>query len=187
MGVLDGNSTVTNVYSTGNITGTGTNTARAKAGGIVAGGDVGSLSYAYATGSVTATADDSYRRSTAAGIVSGNSSTEGFFSVSHTVALNSTVSVSGGTTNKDAHRVVGYTDGTLANNYGKADLTPTGGSSPEKTLTGRDGEDVTVTGGPLPTAYTAPNQAWWTGTGFSGADWTAVWEWDSTTGLPKLR
>jgi hypothetical protein len=186
-GVIEGNSTVTNVYSTGNITGTGTNTARAKAGGIVAGGDVGSLSYAYATGSVTATADDSERRSGAGGIMSGNSDTEGFFSLSHTVALNSSVSVSGGTTKKDAHRVVGYTDGTLANNYGKADLTPTGGSSPEKTLTGRDGLDVTVAGGPLPSAYTAPNQAWWTGTGFSGADWTAVWEWDSTTGLPKLR
>ena len=188
VGVIEGNSTVRNVYSTGTITGTGTNTARAKAGGIVAGGDVGSLSYAYATGSVTATADDSDRRTGAGGIMAGNSNSEGFFSVSHTVALNSAVGVSGGSTKKDAHRVVGYTDGTLANNYGKADLTPTGGgSSAEKTLTGRDGEDVTVAGGPLPTAYTAPNQAWWTGTGFSGADWTTVWEWDAATGLPKLR
>jgi hypothetical protein len=31
----------------------------------------------------------------------------------------------------------------------------------------------------------AADQSWWTGTGFSGADWTNVWEWG--TNQPKLR
>jgi hypothetical protein len=79
-----------------------------------------------------------------------------------------------------------------ATNYGKADLTPsvTGSGSShlnDKGADQQDGVDVTVTGGPLPAAYTAPDQTWWTGTGFMGANWTTVWQWDTATGLPKLR
>jgi len=72
-----------------------------------------------------------------------------------------------------------------AANYGKADLVPSGCSySADEGADQQDGVDVTVTGG---SPYTAPIEGWWNGTGFSGANWTTVWQWDAATGLPKLR
>jgi hypothetical protein len=168
------------------------------AGGIVGTAvDGGEVSYAYATGAVSATG-------TGTGVASGeNSTTLGAGGIAgaasnapvrYTVALNSSVSVieTGSNYNKCSFRITSTSIGTVtvngAANYGKADLSPTGGSYPvDKGADKLDGVDVTVTGGPLPAAYTAPDQDWWTNTGFIDAYWTTVWQWDATTGLPKLR
>jgi hypothetical protein len=177
---------ITNAYTTGNVSATGTGTAHARAGGVVGGihNNGGTLSYAYATGNVTVTANGA--SSNVGGIV--GSLDPG--SARNTVALNSSVSISGTSYEKAAHRVIGrvHEDGigsTMADNYGKADLTPSGGTgSMDKGADQEDGADVTVTPG---TPYTAPGQTWWTNTGFSGADWTTVWQWDSAKGLPVLQ
>jgi hypothetical protein len=189
-------SAVSNVYATGNISATTSGTKEAYAGGIA--GTVtptGAVSYAYATGQVSATGTGTGNgvgtgkiTLGAGGIVGGSNGAP----VRYTVALNSGVSVIDSTPpsyNKCSYRITSTSGGTVTGgpNYGKADLGPTGGSYPiDKGDDDQDGVDVTVTGGP-PSAYTAPNEAWWTDYGFSGADWTTVWEWDTATGLPKLR
>jgi hypothetical protein len=184
VGSADDDSDVNNVYATGNVSATGNGPeAHARAGGVM--GNIhngGTLSYAYATGDISVTV--STKSGQAAGIV-GNLDPG---SVHNTVALNGSISISGTSYEKAARRVIGRITGTMADNYGKADLTPSGGSgSMDKGANRQDGEDLTVTGGPLPTAYTAPNENWWKNTGFSGADWTTVWQWDSAKGLPVLR
>jgi hypothetical protein len=192
---------VSNVYATGNVSAT-TSGTNAIAGGIVGASSLGcSVSYAYATGAVSAIgtgtgayvgSDDCNTVVAASGIGGGG----GGATVGHTVALNSSVSASDNSTYKKISYRISHADhGTVttngAANYGDAALTPTGSSPTSQPFDPgadqQDGVNVTVTGGPLPTAYTAPDQTWWTNPGFSGADWTTVWEWDTTTGLPKLR
>jgi hypothetical protein len=166
------------------------------AGGIVGTAvDGGEVSYAYATGAVSATgtgtgAGEGSTTLGAGGIAGAASNAP----VVYTVALNSSVSVTetGSNYNKCSFRITSTSSGTVtmngAPNYGKADLSPTGGSyQVDKGADQQDGEDVTVTGGPLPTAYTAPDKDWWTNTWFNGVDWITPWQWDATTGLPKLQ
>jgi hypothetical protein len=189
---------VSNVYTTGNVSATTTgNTESVYAGGIVG---TGSVTYAYVTGSVSAVATGTgpgdHSVTVGAGGIAGAASGD---PVRYTVALNSAVSASGNNYNKCSFRITSTNTGTVttndAVNYGRANLTPSVSGSGDSSLTHtndkgadqQDGVDVTVTGGPLPTAYTAPSETWWTGTGFSGADWTSVWRWDTATGLPKLR
>jgi hypothetical protein len=185
--------TVRNVYATGNISAT-SNGGSMGVGGVVGSCKGGTVSYAYATGSVSATAqgagpgenDDSVTVC-ASGIVGGSNPGP---VIRYTVALNSAVSATGTNYKKPSHRIISTPDGIVttngAANYGKEGLIPIGSStgSPAGGTT-QNGADVTVTGGPPP--YTAPSQSWWTDTGFSGADWTNVWKWDGTSGLPVLR
>jgi hypothetical protein len=182
--------TVSNVYATGDVSATTSGAGSAYAGGIVG---TGAVSYAYATGSISASAtgtgpgDSSV--TVGAGGLAGAASNR---LVRYTVALNSAISASGHHYNRCSFRITSTSGGTVttngAANYGKADLIPSGCSySIDEGAGEQDGVDVTVAGGPLPTAYTAPDQTWWTDTGFSGANWTTVWQWDTATGLPKLR
>jgi hypothetical protein len=177
-----------------------------RAGGIVGTfHDSGSVSYAYATGSVFANGTGTGNGNSSAendvsiaacGIVGGNSTQL----VRYTVALNSSISIDSGCYYRNyktlafristAHYGNVNTDG--ATNYGKSDLTPAGDQSHAGLLNeaqnlSQNGTNVTVSGGPLPAAYTAPDQTWWTTMGFRGADWTTVWEWDSVKGLPVLQ
>ncbi|MDR2144055.1 MAG: hypothetical protein LBP29_06775 [Treponema sp.] len=185
VGAADESSQVTNVYATGNVSATGTAT-RADAGGIAGNSGGGAIRWAYATGSVSVTANGT--RAQAGGIV-GNIDPA---SVSNTVALSASVGITGSASQQDAHRVIGRVGSergtSMAKNYGNAALTPTESSyNQDKGADKKDGEDITVTGGPPPAAYTAPGETWWRDTGFSGADWTTVWQWDGTKGLPVLR
>ncbi|MDR2094011.1 MAG: hypothetical protein LBP76_00645 [Treponema sp.] len=181
---------VLNAYATGNVSASASSKVDARAGGAVGHfNDRGSVRYVYATGNVSVTANGSGGRGCAGGVV-GNLKDEG--SVSNTVALNTSVSITGSSSNQQVHRVIGSIEdnGTRKDNYGKEDLTPTvtnGSYTPVKGADKADGEDVAVTGGPPPSAYTAPDKDWWREKGFKGADWNTVWQWDSTTGLPKLR
>jgi hypothetical protein len=181
-------STVSNAYATGNVSATSTGTAYARAGGVSGSSDGGTLSYVYATGNVSVTGNNSEHAEAAGVLGKGDSA-----SVQNAVALNSSVGITGTASPQRAQRVIGWdedNDMTMANNYGKADLTPTVtvGSYTADTGAGNlDGEDITVSGGPLPAAYTAPDETWWKNTAWSGADWNTVWEWDTGTGLPKLR
>jgi uncharacterized repeat protein (TIGR02543 family) len=192
VGVSQG--TVSNVYATGNISAT-SNGAETYAGGIV-GASQGAVSYAYATGSISAAAtgigpgESDHSVTVGAGGIAGAATTGA--PIRYTVALNSAVSATGTNYNRCSFRITSTSSGIVltngATNYGRADLTPTGGLyGIDKGANRMGGLDVTVTGGPLPSAYTAPNQTWWTGTGFNGADWNTVWRWDMATGLPKLR
>ncbi|MDR2186307.1 MAG: hypothetical protein LBO80_11680 [Treponema sp.] len=187
-----GQGTISNVYTTGNISATTSGATEAYAGGI-AGVTLGAVSYAYATGGIlakgtgTGEGTGEGKITIGAGGIAGAANSA---SVHHTVALNSGVEVEDSSSyNRCANRIASSPSGPRAArfsaNHGKADLSPTGGShSPDKTATGQDGKNVPVTPG---SPYTAPNQDWWTGTGFSGANWAAVWEWDSAKGLPVLR
>jgi hypothetical protein len=186
--------TVSSVYATGSVSATTSGAMDAYAGGIagIAAGD-SRLSYAYASGSISATG-------TGAGIAAAgkNQTTVGAGGIAgaatsavvrYTVALNSSVSASASSYNKCSYRIASTATGDVttngAANYGKSDLSPTGGLyGVHKGAAQEDGVDVTVTGG---SPYTAPNQAWWRDTGFNGADWSTVWEWNTATGLPKLR
>jgi hypothetical protein len=184
---------VSNVYTTGNVSATTTDTTESVyAGGIVG---TGAVSYAYATGSISAAAtgtgpgESNHSVTVGAGGIAGASTDK---PVRYTVALNSAVSASGTSYNRCSFRITSTSTGTVltngAVNYGKADLSPTGGLyGMDKGANKEGGLDVTVMGGPLPAPYTAPSQAWWTDTGFYGADWTTVWRWDTAAGLPKLR
>jgi hypothetical protein len=190
-GAADDSSSIINAYATGNVSATASNTATATAGGIV-GSCVSygsaTVRYAYATGAVSATINSTSGLGGAAGGIVGRFSG---LAASNLVALNSSVGITGTYSTQKAHRVNGWLlYGSIANSYGKAALTPTqsqGSYTADKGADKVDGADVTVTGGPLPTAYSAPNETWWTGTAWSGANWTTVWKWDSGTGLPALR
>jgi hypothetical protein len=191
--------TVSSVYATGSVSATISGAMDAYAGGI-AGVARGAVSYAYATGSISATgtgagiaAAGENQTTVGAGGIAGDATSA---VVKYTVAMNSSISASDSEStssyNKCSYRIastaIGYVTTIGATNYGKSDLIPTGGLHGEdEGADQQDGVDVTVTGGPLPTAYTAPGQDWWRNTGFNGADWTTVWQWDTTTGLPKLR
>jgi hypothetical protein len=185
---------VSNVYATGNVSAT-SNGGSMGVGGVVGACEGGTVSYVYATGSVSATAqgtgpgeDDDSITVCAGGIVGGSNPGP---VIRYTVALNSAVSASGINYKRVSHRIISTPTNVVttngAANYGKSDLSPTGGGNPPEGATSQNGADVAVTGGPLPAAYTAPDQNWWRNTGFSGADWTTVWDWDTSTGLPKLR
>jgi hypothetical protein len=185
---------VSNAYATGDISATTSSDDKAFAGGIA--GSFDAVIYAYSTGAVSATGtgtgtygslgEDSESEIRAGGIVGCASHNP----VRYTVALNSSISASESNTNtykKTSYRIAHAANGTITNgvaNYGDKNLTPSGGSGTDKGADQQDGVDVPVTSG---TPYTAPTQSWWTDTGFSGANWTTVWEWDTTTGLPKLR
>jgi hypothetical protein len=191
-------SAVSNVYATGNISATSSgNNREVYAGGIV-GASQGTVSYAYATGAITAVGatgggtnpENENPFTVGAGGIAGAATGA---PVRYTVALNSGVSASGTNYNKCSYRIASTSSGTVPGgpNYGRTSLIPTvsgiGGTSHTGGGTGanqEDGLDVTVTGGPV---YTAPIETWWKNTGFSGANWTTVWEWDAATGLPKLR
>jgi hypothetical protein len=180
--------TVSNVYTTGNVTATTSGVNSAYAGGIagVVSSSGGTLSYAYATGNIeakgtgTGTTDDTIGAGGIAGAATGAL-------VRYTVALNSSVKASGNYYNRCSYRITSTRGGTVstggATNYGKGDLTPeasgSGGYSHlnHKGYDKGDGEDVT--------ASDLNNETWWTGTGFSGSDWTTVWQWD--TQRPALR
>ena len=183
--------TVSNVYTTGNVSATTSGTASAYAGGI-AGVALGTVSYAYATGAVSAegtgTGNGTDNEPTvAAGGIAGAATGA---VVQYTVALNSSVAVNNSTSyNTCSFRIASTSGGKViingAANYGDSNLDPSGGThKDDEGADEQDGVDVNVTAG---TPYTAPDQDWWTGTGFSGADWTTVWEWDTNTGLPGLR
>ncbi|MDR2304957.1 MAG: chitobiase/beta-hexosaminidase C-terminal domain-containing protein [Treponema sp.] len=200
LGVSSG--AVSNVYATGGVSAETSGAKSAYAGGIA--GTVsssgGSVSYAYATGSISAkgtgagiAADEEGQTTIGAGGIAGAATNA---PVRYTVALNSGVSADDSTStspyNNCSYRITSTSGGEVitngATNYGKADLVPSGGDYGQHEGSDKeDGEDVSVTGGPLPTPYTAPDQPWWTGTGFSGANWTTVWQWDSAKGLPVLR
>jgi hypothetical protein len=188
--------TVSNVYATGDVSATTSGTDSVYAGGIAGGVSPGStMSYAYAAGSISAAgtgagiaAGEGKTTVGAGGIAGGASGAP----VRYTVALNSSVSAAGDSYNRCSFRITSTSTGTVttnsAANYGRSNLTPSGGSYQiDKGADQQDGVDLTVTGGPLPTAYTAPNETWWTNTGFSGADWNTVWQWDSEKGQPVLR
>ena len=185
---------VSNVYTTGNVSAKTTSTDSAYAGGIAgtAGSEV--MSYAYTTGSISAegtgTGNGIHNDPTiGAGGIAGAAT---HATVRYTVALNSSVAVINSTSyNRCSYRIASTSGGEVttngATNYGKSDLAPSGCSYTPPMHTGadkEDGVDVTVTSG---TPYTAPTETWWRNTGFSGSDWATVWEWDGTTGLPKLR
>jgi hypothetical protein len=186
--------TVSNVYATGDISARTNVDEDAYAGGIAGTADDGTISYAYATGSVSAEGTAETARDTITLGAGGIAGAATGAVVRYTVALNSAVSASGAAIyNKCSYRIASTATGDVttngAANYGKTDLSPAGGNySVDRGAAGQDGADVTVTGGPPPAvAYTAPSQSWWTDTGFSGADWTNVWKWDGTSGLPVLR
>jgi hypothetical protein len=190
---------VSNVYATGNVLATTSGAKSVYAGGVVG---TGAVSYAYATGNVSASATGTgpgtgdHSVTVGAGGIAGAASNN---VVRNTVALNSAISASGNNYNRCSYRITSTSTGTVttndAANYGKADLIPSisgSGGDSHSNNEGADREDgvdvtVTVTGGPLPAVYTAPIKEWWTETGFEGADWTTVWQWDTATGLPKLR
>jgi hypothetical protein len=196
---------ISNVIATGDISATTSGYGKsAYAGGIAGGiGHPGSLIYAYATGAISAAGDGAADpECIVAGGIAGAAMTDDpdrgttGAPVKYTVALNSSITSSGDNSNKCSCRIASTSTGFVktdgASNYGKANLIPTAsGSGGTLYVGGNDsngagGVDVTVTGGP-PAAYTAPAEAWWTNTAWSGADWTTVWEWDSTKGLPVLR
>jgi hypothetical protein len=184
---------MSNVYATGAISATSNNNrVNVLAGGIV-GVALGAVNYAYATGDITATGNgtgdgdgDDKPMVGAGGIGGGNDGSP----VRYTVALNSIVTAHGATNYKSASfRITSAPDGVVNGgpNHGKSDLTPTATGSGFPHIGGSKGankcDGVSVGGSP----YTAPNETWWKNTGFSGANWTTVWEWDTAAGLPKLR
>jgi predicted small lipoprotein YifL len=180
--------TVSNVYATGDISAT-SNGGSMGVGGIVGACQGGTVSYAYATGSVSATAQgtgpgESNNSVTvcASGIVGGSNPGP---VIQYTVALNSAISATGNNYKRPSYRIISTPGGIVttndAANYGKVGLVLTGGNtgSVPANDTSQNGADVT--------ASDASTQTWWTEIGFNGADWTNVWEWDDTSGLPKLR
>ncbi|MDR2111239.1 MAG: FapA family protein, partial [Spirochaetaceae bacterium] len=182
---------VSHSHATGDIVAESTSTTgdiHVNVGGVVGAASGGMINRVYATGSVSVTVNGPEGQ---AGGVMGD-----FYnshSVSNAVALNPSVGITGSAPSQEVRRVISRSIGAglMANIYGKADLMPTTATQTSYTLNKGtntvDGADVTVTGGPLPAAYTAPDESWWRGTGFSGADWTTVWRWDPATGLPALR
>jgi predicted small lipoprotein YifL len=174
-GAINDPAEVRNAYATGNVSATGKIDVRA--GGVVGNVHEGKIvKYVYATGVVSVTVNGSDGQ--AGGIV-GEFYHGG--EVSNAVALNASINISGSSSSKKSQRVIGRyaSPSIMANNYGKADLTPTGSYTERKGSDQQDGADVT--------ASNASTQTWWTGTGFSGADWETIWQWDGTSGLPKLR
>jgi len=149
----DNSGTVLNCYATGTVSG-----IQIVAG--VVGDNYGTLQNCFATGNVTG---DDY----VGGVVGYNWDT-----VRNCVALNPNISVpSGGIVG----RVVGDDNsGTLANNYGRSNMTGGGWTS---NASGNDGADVD--------ASQYNSQSWWTTTSGLGWDFTNVWSWGGS--LPVLR
>jgi hypothetical protein len=182
--------TVSNVYATGNVSATTSDTESAYAGGIA--GTVsssgGAVSYAYATGSISAAgtgvgivAEGDDQTTVGAGGIAGAATGA---PMRYTVALNSSITASGNTYNRCSYRITSTKGGEVitngATNYGKDGLIPSGGLyGQHEGADKEDGVDVSTSD--------ASSQTWWTNTGFSGADWNKVWDWDSCTSLPVLR
>jgi hypothetical protein len=191
----DAGGRVINVYTTGGVSATTSgNTSSAYAGGIAGTAGV-MLSYAYATGAIaaTGTGTGNTQHTIGAGGIAGAASSA---VVKYTVALNSSVIASGDYYNRCAYRIASSRYGPTLNtggaaNYGDTALTPTAPGTGGTTNSGHEGDNregggnvkVTESGG----NYTEPDNGWWNGTGFKDADWTTVWKWDSTKGLPVLR
>jgi hypothetical protein len=181
---------VSNVYATGNISATTSGTESVYAGGIA--GTVsssgGTVSYAYATGAILAEgtgtgieAEGEDQTTVGAGGIAGAATGA---PMRYTVALNSSVTASGNTYNRCSYRITSTSGGIVitngATNYGKDGLIPSGGLyGQHEGVDKEDGVDVSTSD--------ASSQTWWTNTGFSGADWNKVWDWDSGTSLPVLR
>jgi uncharacterized repeat protein (TIGR02543 family) len=161
-------STVENCYATGNVSG------GEDIGGVVGRNYEGTVKNCYATGNVSGT---DY-----VGGVVGYHDKGVAGTVGNCVGLNGQITVSGGLSNKDYGRVVGYSMGnnTLTNNYARSDMTPPSGGNfnASANATGRNGSGITF-------ANWGTN-TWWTSPAAFNLTATGVWEWLSANNLPIL-
>jgi len=200
---------IQNCYTTGNITSSGSNLFRSYAGGIIGymngnevdsgivkdcytTGDVassGALSMNYAGGIAGVTRNSirncyttgNIRTSGSAGGVTGRTESTG--NIRNCVALNNAITTSG--ENRDRHRI-GLIQGDviLTGNYGSTTIVATPVGIWVSDVNGKDGADCSA----------RPTESWWrnsnnwhTEAGTSAWDFTDIWQWDSVSGLPKLR
>jgi hypothetical protein len=157
---------VTDCYSYANIEAI-TSHGSVVAGGLAATSGAGTITNSYAKGKIVVENNTPapFYVAYVGGIVGSSSGT-----IKNTVALNSDLRVSGSSTAADfINRIAGYGSGTLRNNY--------------STFTGTSAVDgvsgASVTRESLNEAYFKTTPLNW--------NFTDVWEWSSTTGLPVLK
>jgi hypothetical protein len=185
--------TVENCFVSGSVTGIASENNFVAAGGVVASND-GTVQNCYSActvnamlvGGVVASSTGTVQNCYSTGSVSGGSTAGGVVGsamngsakVQKNVALNTSITTEGLSIGRIAGTIGSNTTPpappTLTNNHARSDMS---GSWNAKGLTARDGADVT--------SATYSTQAFWQTT--LGWDFTTIWEWDTTTNLPKLR
>jgi len=169
---VGGSCVVRDCYTTGNITSSGK--SYKYAGGIV--GFAGyPIQNCYAMGNINAS--ESGGASFAGGIAGfvGNA-------VRNTIALNNGITASGSNRQRIGHG--DYSNTAFINNYGSAATIATPSGVWQSNVNGKDGADCS----PRPTeSWWKNTNNWLSGAGVSAWDFTNVWQWDSASGLPKLR
>lgn len=140
------------------------------AGGIAGFNDIGNIFNCYATGEIKSTA-------TAKNVDLGGIAGYNGFRIANCAALNSNISGKDGQNNTHIHRITGYSNGAIVNNYASTAPTAFG----DKGLDKPDGADCDA----------KPAASWWTGLGrwadsfqrpdgftdiFTPWDFTTIWE-----------
>jgi len=169
-----GSCTLRDCYTTGNITSSGNSYN-------CAGGIAGFAGYpiqnCYAMGNINASGSGG--SSHAGGIAGFVGNT-----VQNTIALNNGITVSGNSFYRQRIGNGDYTTTVFMNNYGSTATIATPAVVWQPNVNGKDGANCS----PRPAeSWWKDSNNWLSGAGASAWDFTNVWQWDSASGLPKLR
>jgi len=196
--------TIQNCYFTGSVAGTVADTYYI--GGIAGENDgsgaiiqdcyaAGSVEGTYHIGGITGINSGTIQNCYAAGSVEGSQTVGGIVGrnestsrILNCVALNESVTLIG--TGTYIGRITG-TSGTLDRNYAWSGMTVTVNGNPviltDDYDSGKDGTSITAVQTKTDTSWTDAGRWNTTSNGASAWDFTGVWQWDNTTGMPSLR